>query len=98
MIITVELPPDVEAQLREGAARHDAATVRRLLAEVLAPTVEATVAALLRDPAHDIVRRADGLTDAEFEALTDELVNIAPSLPALPDEAVSREGIYEGYP
>lgn len=92
-----DLPADRCVHLREDATCHDAATVRRLLAEAIAPTMEATVAALLRDPDHDIVRRTDGLTDAEFEALTDQLVNIAPSLPMLPDDAVSREGIYEDH-
>jgi hypothetical protein len=43
------------------------------------------------------VRRADGLTDAEFEALTDELVYRTPDLPTLSDEAVSREGIYADH-
>ena len=94
MIITLELPPDMEAKLREGAARQDEETVRRLLTEAVAPTVEA----LLRDPSHGIARRADGLTDAEFESLADELVNMTPALPTLPDEAVSRESIYEDHP
>ena len=77
MTITLDLPPDLEAKLREGAARQDAETVRRLLAEAVAPTVEA----LLRNTSHGVVRRTDGMTDAEFEALADELVNRTPDLP-----------------
>ena len=94
MIITLELPPDVEAKLREGAANQDADAVRRLLAEAVAPIVDATVDALLQDPAHGVMRRADGLTDREFEALADELATMPPALPSLPDDSISREGIY----
>lgn len=92
MKVTLELPPDVEAQLRESAARYDADTVRRLLVEALAPTVEALLRELL-----------DTLTDAEFEAVADQLANelIAcrdPKAPVLSDHAVSRAGIYEDHP
>ena len=87
MTITLELPADVEARLREGAARRDAEAVRRILAEAVAPTVEA----LLREP-------ADRMTEVEFEALADELADGAPALPRLPDEAVSRAGIYADHP
>ena len=38
--ITLELSPDIEVRLRESVAHGDAETVRRLLAEVLTPTVE----------------------------------------------------------
>ena len=92
MKVTLELPPDVEAQLREGAARHDADAVRRLLVDAFTPTVEA----LLRElPAR--------LTDAEFEAIADQLADAlttccGPHAPALSDYAVSRASIYEDHP
>ncbi|MCG8349955.1 MAG: hypothetical protein MI924_19495 [Chloroflexales bacterium] len=95
MIIHLELAPDVEAQLRADAARHDAEAVQRLLTEALRPVVETTVAALLRDPAYGMERRADGLTDMEFDTLADELATMEPALPTLSNEAVSRAGIYE---
>jgi hypothetical protein len=92
MKITLELPPDVEAQLRESAIRRDTEGVRRLLVDAFTPTVEA----LLREP-------PDELTDAQFEALADQLADelsscLGPNTPPLSDEAVSREGIYEGHP
>lgn len=92
MKITLELPPDVEAQLCESAARHDADAVRRLLAEAFTPTVEA----LLRETSEE-------LTDAEFEAVADQLADelaacLGPNPPSLSDYAVSREGIYEDHP
>jgi len=92
MKVTLELPPDIEAQLRESAARHDADAMCRLLIDAFTPIVEA----LLRElPAQ--------LTDAEFEAMADQLADeltICRGLhvPALSDYAVSRAGIYEDHP
>ena len=92
MKITLELSPAAEAQLRESAARRDADTVRRLLVEVLTPTVEAL---LCETPGE--------LTDAEFETLADQLADeltacLGPNVPSLADYVVSREGIYEDHP
>ena len=64
MRITLELPPAVEGRLRESVAQRDANAVRRLLAEVLTPTVETLLQEM---PAE--------LTEAEFEATADQLVN-----------------------
>ena len=92
MKITLELPPEIEAQLREGLTRHDADTVRRLLVEAVAPVVES----LLRDTPSE-------LTDAEFERVADQLVDelavcLGPNASSLSDYAISREGIYEDHP
>jgi len=91
MTITVQLPPELEAKLRAEIARHNAERVRRLLAEAVAPAVEA----LLRPTAGQ-------LSDEEFEALADLLANEAtasarPDAPVLSDYAVSRVGIYEDH-
>lgn len=88
MQITVDLLPDTEARLRAFAVRHDADGVRRVLADALAPTVNAL---LNRAPA--------GPTAAEFKTLADELADsLAASRelgsPPLADHAVSRAGIY----
>lgn len=98
MIITLELPPEVETKLRDTAARHDAGAVRQLLIEAIDQVVDTTVEALLHDPMHGASRGDDGLTDKEFETLADELMNMAPSLPLLPDRAIHREAIYEDHP
>lgn len=92
MQITLELSPDIEGQLRESVAHGDAEAVRRLLVEVLTPTVEAL---LHEAPAE--------LTEAEFEAVADQLADefradLGPNAPSLLDYAVSREGIYEDHP
>jgi len=92
MQITLELSTDTEVRLRESIAQGDAEAVRRLLVEVLTPTVEA----LLQEPSAE-------LTDAEFEAVADHLadeltVSFGPNVPSLSDYAVSRAGIYEDHP
>jgi antitoxin ParD1/3/4 len=92
MQITLELSPDIEVQLRESVAHGDADAVRRLLVEVLTPTVEAL---LQETPAE--------LTNAEFEAMADQLTDelttsLGPHVPSLSDYAISRAGIYEDHP
>lgn len=97
MTITLQLSPDVELQLREGAARRDVEIVRRILTDAVTPTVDATVRALLQDPSVSSIPPQGSLTDAEFESLADELADMKPSLPSLSDEAVSREGLYSDH-
>jgi antitoxin ParD1/3/4 len=92
MQITLELSPEVEVRLRESVADGDAEAIRRLLMEILTPTVEAL---LHETPAE--------LTDTEFEVVADQLVDeltasLGPNVPLLSDYAVSRAGIYEDHP
>jgi antitoxin ParD1/3/4 len=92
MQITLELSPEIEVRLRQSIAQGDAEAARRLLAEVLTPTIEA----LLQEMPAD-------LTEAEFEAVADQLADelradLGPNAPSLSDYAVSREGIYEDHP
>ena len=92
MKITVELPPEIEAQLREGLTRRDTDTVRRLLVEAVTPIVES----LLQDTPSE-------LTDAEFERIADQLVDelavcLGPNASSLSDYSISRQGIYEDHP
>jgi hypothetical protein len=74
MIIHLELAPDVEAQLRADAARHDAEAVQRLLTEALRPVVETTAAALLSDPAY-------GMSGVQMALSTWSLIRSRMSLP-----------------
>ena len=92
MTITLELPPDVESQLRAQVRRRDAEGVQRLLAQALAPTV----AALLQ-------QTADELSNDEFEILADRLADELEAsrprrAPLLSDFAMTRAGIYQDHP
>jgi antitoxin ParD1/3/4 len=92
MTITIEIPHDIETQIRENAARGNADAVRRLLIEALGPTVEA----LIRS------HTSSQLSNEEFEVLADQLADefmeyVGPDCPPLSDYAVSREGLYEGH-
>lgn len=98
MTITLELPSEVEARLRERAASGDAESVRRLLTEAAGPTLDAAAEALLRDALAAGRSDTRTLTDAEFDALLNEMGNMFPDLPSLPEEAVSRASIYEDHP
>jgi antitoxin ParD1/3/4 len=92
MTITIEIPHDIEMQIRENASRGNADAVRRLLIEALGPTVEA----LMRS------HTSSKLSAEEFEVLADQLADefmeyVGPDCPPLSDHAVSREGLYEGH-
>jgi hypothetical protein len=87
MTITLNLSPEQEQRLRAGTAHQDAQTVR----EVLLQAVDSTVQELLSSSA-----RQDKARD-----LSDLLDKIAADLrdaPVLPDEALTREGIYGDHP
>jgi hypothetical protein len=90
LTVTLELPPEAAARLQTGIAQRDTESVRQLLIDALAPTVEALL-------------QAPDLPDDEWEAvaarLADELAAcVGPDAPTLPDEALSRAGIYEDHP
>jgi hypothetical protein len=92
MTITIEIPHDIEMQIRENASRGNADAVRRLLIEALGPTVEA----LMRS------HTSSKLSAEEFEVLADQLADefmeyVGPECPPLSDHAVSREGLYEDH-
>lgn len=88
MKIVLDVPIEVEARLRGGGSRPSPEAVRQWLADALAPTV----AALLQDAPPRV-------SDAEFEALADELTTqLGPDIPSLTDDAVTRAGIYADHP
>ena len=93
MTITLEVPPDMEAKLREYMAKHDPAEVQRELEAAFARAV-----ALLM-----LVDGNTPLSDAEFEAMSDELADhfercAQPGAGSLPDQAFTRESIYGDHP
>jgi len=92
MTITLELSPELQAMLRTKIARQDTASVRQLLADTFAPTVE------------ELLQQTDEqISDDEFEAVADLLADelaarFKSAIPALSNYAVSREGIYDDHP
>lgn len=87
MTITIDLSPEVEAQLRECMLRGDDTEFRNVVTRAIVPHVEAR---LLETPPK--------LTLEEYEALADELADIVGDVPPLPDYAFTRESFYEGHP
>lgn len=91
LTLTIELPAEVEAELRASVFRGDDERVRQLLVDALTPTVEALF---------DDIPEPTNLE--EWEALADKFIDemaavLPPDAPLLSDYAVSREGIYEDH-
>ncbi len=91
--ITLQLSPELEQKLRESIARHDTQSIRQLLADAFAPTVEILLGQKTDTKIHD----------DEFEVLADQLADdfaacVGSDALPLSDYAVSREGIYEEHP
>ncbi len=92
MTITLELPPEVQARLQAKLAYRDAESMRQLLADAFAPTVEAL-----------LQQAPNQMNEDEFEAVADLLADefaacVKAKTPPLSDYAVSRAGIYEDHP
>jgi hypothetical protein len=83
MTITLNLSPEQEQRLRMGADHQDVQAVR----EVLLQAVDSTVQELLNSSA-----RKDKTRD--LSALLDQIASVFKNAPVLPDEALTREGIY----
>ena len=88
MTLTLDLPPEVESQLRQIIARRGAVAAKRLLADALNPIVEALLHQPVAPP-----------SSKEIRAQLDRLIAEAgEDLPTLSDHAVNREGIYGDHP
>ena len=79
MNLMIELPPELEARFREEA-RSQGVPLDTLVAGWLARYAPA--------------QRKNPLETAEAERLMDELIESLPEMPALSDEALRRENIY----
>jgi uncharacterized LabA/DUF88 family protein len=93
--ITLQLSPELEQKLRESIARRDTQSIRQLLADAFAPTVEALLEEIPPQFYNEELETEDQL-EARIDKLLDEFESsIGSKLPTLSDYAVSREGIYE---
>lgn len=86
MTVTLKLSPEQEHRLRAGAAEQDSQAVR----EVLLQAVDSAVEGLLRA---SVSRPKASTLSASLDKIADQLRGV----PALPDEAVSRAGIYADH-
>ena len=76
MTITVQIPPNIERQIRKSVSLGETDTVRRLLLEILESAVET------------LMDNNPQLSDDEFEALADQLadefmVSVGPDCPTI---------------
>jgi plasmid stability protein len=81
MTITVNIAPEVQAELARQAAAHGRA-------------VEAYAASLLEEAAH-LPAGADRLSQDRLENTLREMAQFSHKIPALPDEAFTRESLYQ---
>jgi hypothetical protein len=86
MTITLELSPEQEHLLRARAAQKDAQAVR----EILVAAVDSTIEGLLRTV-------GDQPEPTSLPALLKEIASGFRDAPVLPDEALSRAGIYADH-
>lgn len=92
LTVTLNLSPEVEAELRDSIAHQDTERVREVLTNVLTPTIEA----LLQQPRVPIQH------DAQWDTLADQLIDmfttaLPADVPVLSSYATSRAGIYEEH-
>jgi hypothetical protein len=83
MTITVDITPEVQAELARQAAAHDRA-------------IEVYVASLLEEAAH-LPAGASRLKQDRLENTLREMAQFSHKIPSLPDEAFTRESLYRDH-
>jgi hypothetical protein len=83
MTITVDITPEVQAELARQAAAHGRA-------------VEAYAASLLEEAVH-LPAGANRLNQDRLEATLRDMAQFSQKIPSLPDEALTREGLYQDH-
>jgi hypothetical protein len=83
MTMLIEIKPEVEAELSRQAAAHGV-------------DVSAYAASLLEEAAH-IPAGAKTLSTSSLDATLRELAQFSQKIPLLPDEAFSRESLYQDH-
>ena len=84
MTITINIKPEIEAELARQA-------------QVRGMDVTAYAASLLEDAAKPSQSQVDDRSLEEFEKSLDRMAQFSDKIPALPDEAFSRESIYRDH-
>ncbi len=83
MSIIINVKPEVQAELARQAAAHGV-------------QLEPYAASLLEEAAH-IGAMAKRLTKDQLDRTLEELAQFSYKIPLLPDEAFSREGLYQDH-
>jgi plasmid stability protein len=83
MTITVDIASEVQAELARQAAAHGRA-------------VEAYAASLLEEAVH-LPAGTDALSQDRLENTLREMAQFSHKIPALPDEAFTRESLYQDH-
>jgi hypothetical protein len=83
MTITVDIRPEVEAELARQAAAHGSA-------------VETYVASLLEEAVH-LPAQSGSMSQERFENTLRETAQFSHKIPVLPDEAFTRESLYRHH-
>ena len=83
MTIIIEIKPEVQRELSRQAAAHGLA-------------LDAYAASLLEEAAH---APAGGktLSETQLDAMLEELAQFSHKIPSLPDEAFTRESLYQDH-
>ena len=84
MTITVEIKPEVQAELATQAAARGM-------------DVPAFAAAILEQAAQQAPLEAKNRSLEEFEKTLDRIAQFSHKIPVLPDEAFSRENLYQDH-
>ena len=83
MTITIDIKPEVQAELSRQAAANGV-------------DISAYAAALLEEAAH-VVAGSKVLTPEQLDKTLEELAQFSYKIPSLPDEAFSRESLYRDH-
>jgi hypothetical protein len=83
MRITVDITPEVQAELARQAAAHGRA-------------IEVYAASLLEEAAH-LPADANRLNQDSLERTLQEMAQFSHKIPSLPDEAFTRESLYRDH-
>jgi len=83
MIITVDIRPEVQAELTRQAAAHGRA-------------LEAYVASLLEEAVR-LPACSDRLSQDRLESALRDMAEFSHKIPTLPDEAFTRESLYQDH-
>jgi hypothetical protein len=90
-MVTLLLPPEKESELRKSVAQDDRKRAKEILVEAIDPTLDAMLTKQTKEP-------------IDFDAIIAELDRITADAfglegpPQLPDEALTRAGIYQNHP